>query len=812
MAGNRFRNQSYGSGGGGGEPATDFIVGPFDSLAELKAYDTTATPDNVIANVNEFGLVRYLSSSAVTADDVAVVEPTIGGGRWYKVTTSFSGSVFTVSGDGTADFTTVEAALNALGSNSGIINIVGDTTETGTGTITPPANGQSVTIINDATVTSDDNPLIYTDNTSGIADITLIGGIYDFALTELSSYIAYDMDNSTGKANFFDLTAINKSTADQASFFYEITTDVTIRNVKIELPNYLGCGIVANKINSQNLTVNGGGSNCYLGVLNLHADSTYDGVTLTGTFSASASEYSVSLAGAISNVDISASSVTSANFYGAVSNIWAHPSATGDLYLGSPTADYMTASSIAAKSLDTIIVGSHGAFSSVTFKSLNPIGASANNVSFSNVRVEDFFTAAFSNSKFTNLSCPAGMEVDAYNQSFVNVTTLGGASQTITINAGVEKAVINGARTEVPIVDNGINSNITNNSTEEADWQYFRPTDSKNYIINGGFSVWQRGTSITNMTAYPNTDNEYVIDRWRFLADGSNVASLERDTAFVPVGSTYSCKFTLNLGATKFGVMQVLSSENSLALIGGGDGRPSLQFKIASQVAIAPFSAAVIGWSGAADATTGDPISAWNGNNVDPTLSANWNYRSTPVSISTPNNYSDGLVKIENIEMNASDTNLAVLIWRNGIGVNLAGSTFNIADFKLEKNSHCSEYEQELDSDTISACQYYFQKTYNLDTAPATATPAGEIITTFEDTAGISAGNFTFKSGMRITPTPTFYSPNNGASGNLYNYSTTANAACTEFFRIGQNSGSGLDGTWTVADIAGFHYTLDAEL
>jgi hypothetical protein len=62
----------------------------------------------------------------------------------------------------------------------------------------------------------------------------------------------------------------------------------------------------------------------------------------------------------------------------------------------------------------------------------------------------------------------------------------------------------------------------------------------KNTLINGNFSIWQRGTS--------SSGNAYIADRW-YSALISGTGTFAQESTVVPTGSTYSMKFTASATA-----------------------------------------------------------------------------------------------------------------------------------------------------------------------------------------------------------------------------------------------------------------------
>jgi hypothetical protein len=95
---------------------------------------------------------------------------------------------------------------------------------------------------------------------------------------------------------------------------------------------------------------------------------------------------------------------------------------------------------------------------------------------------------------------------------------------------------------------------------------------AKNFVINGGMDIWQRGTSFT-------TDNAatviYTADRWgaRALFPNSGaVQTITQETSNVPVGSKYSLKSVISTAAavnnTRMQVFYTLEHSEAMLLAG----------------------------------------------------------------------------------------------------------------------------------------------------------------------------------------------------------------------------------------------------
>jgi hypothetical protein len=99
-----------------------------------------------------------------------------------------------------------------------------------------------------------------------------------------------------------------------------------------------------------------------------------------------------------------------------------------------------------------------------------------------------------------------------------------------------------------------VNSPITNVGTSSSaslglDYSSFQY--GQNLIINGGFDIWQRGTSFTYAGGYP-----YTADRWRFAGDGSGYTRTVTQQAFTtgtaPVAG-YEASYFLRFNASVAG-------------------------------------------------------------------------------------------------------------------------------------------------------------------------------------------------------------------------------------------------------------------
>jgi len=81
----------------------------------------------------------------------------------------------------------------------------------------------------------------------------------------------------------------------------------------------------------------------------------------------------------------------------------------------------------------------------------------------------------------------------------------------------------------------------------------------KNFIINGGMDIWQRGTTSTSA-------GYQTADRWWFNASASTTQ--QQSTSTVPLGSQYSFQMTVGGSAASVNLRQVVETKNTLPLAG----------------------------------------------------------------------------------------------------------------------------------------------------------------------------------------------------------------------------------------------------
>jgi hypothetical protein len=230
---------------------------------------------------------------------------------------------------------------------------------------------------------------------------------------------------------------------------------------------------------------------------------------------------------------------------------------------------------------------------------------------------------------------------------------------------------------------------------------------NKNYLINGGFAIAQRGTSFTS-TGGANNDDTYVLDRWYILSDGNDAIDVTQDTTTVPTNGQFAIALDVETANKKFGIATIIENKDVIGLV-GNTVTFSFKAKVSSTTKLNNVKAAIVAWSGTADTVTSDIISAWGGNGVNPTLIANATYENSPANLSLTTSYDT--YSVSAAVDTASTTNLILFIWSD-VTDTTTGDFLYIAESKLELGSSATafQYAGGTIEGELAACQRYYYR------------------------------------------------------------------------------------------------------
>jgi len=114
--------------------------------------------------------------------------------------------------------------------------------------------------------------------------------------------------------------------------------------------------------------------------------------------------------------------------------------------------------------------------------------------------------------------------------------------------------------TNLPVGTDGQTLVANSSATTGMSWAGPIYTAGKNFLINGGFDIWQRGTSFA-------TSSGYFADRWTNYGTVSNITT-SRQSSGAPVGSQYFCRHTSTAASSFITSLMFLESSQTAPLLG----------------------------------------------------------------------------------------------------------------------------------------------------------------------------------------------------------------------------------------------------
>jgi hypothetical protein len=260
----------------------------------------------------------------------------------------------------------------------------------------------------------------------------------------------------------------------------------------------------------------------------------------------------------------------------------------------------------------------------------------------------------------------------------------------------------------------------------------------RNRIINGNFAIGQRGTTFASSA---NNDDAYTLDRWYILSDGNDAIDVTRETSVVPTNQKYAIALDVETANKKFGIAQIIESDNCVGLT-GGTVTLSFKAKVSATTKLDNVKAAVVAWSGTANTVTSDIISAWGAEGTNPTLIANATYENTSANLNVTTSYATYSVTAS--VDTASTTNIIVFIWSD-VTDTTAGDFLYVTDIQLEPGSVATPFEQRPIGTELALCQRYYWQ----------GLPGASLNFPSYASGSVNSWVVSFPATMRTTPTST---------------------------------------------------------
>lgn len=302
----------------------------------------------------------------------------------------------------------------------------------------------------------------------------------------------------------------------------------------------------------------------------------------------------------------------------------------------------------------------------------------------------------------------------------------------------------------------------------------------RNVVINGGFDVWQRGTTIDSSTTagriYTNDHGNYTADRWKLLSgngtgDTNGMVNVSRDTSSRPQGVYASMKLTSQLAYTTndmFGVVQILEARDSSALILSNSVSMGVYLQGSGTLLNARFM--LLGWTGTADDPTlaDDPVTNWSTPGGTISLGTNWTLIADSGQTSIDANWIRYTMEDQDISSFGSVTNIAVLIYADTAFA--TGNSLGIAGVRVERGSVASAFQNSDYATELTRCQRYFLTTFEEDEDARQQAGIDQAITGLLTNAAADQSmiQWIFPVTMRTAPTMTAWNPINASASQVW--------------------------------------------
>jgi len=330
----------------------------------------------------------------------------------------------------------------------------------------------------------------------------------------------------------------------------------------------------------------------------------------------------------------------------------------------------------------------------------------------------------------------------------------------------------------------------------------------RNKLINGGFAIWQRGTSQTG-------DGYGSDDRW-FNGNSGTTKTASRQT--------FTFGQTDVPGNPQYFSRTVVTSV-------AGSGNYAMKEQRVENVSTFSGQTCVFSFWAKADATKNVAVefiqNFGSGGSPSSTVAA---IGVTTVQLTTSWARYSVVVNVPSVSGKTIGTSLndffSARWWfdagssfnarTNSLGQQ--SGTFDIANVQLEAGSIATPFEQRPISTELQLCQRYYEKSYNIDVAPGTSTNLGVMYQLGATDASNNIGlNLCFKVQKRVTPIAFVAFTQAGGDGWQYGRSGASGTIATASLNTGFLGAWGglvygtVGAAWVAAWING-HWVVTAEI
>jgi hypothetical protein len=312
----------------------------------------------------------------------------------------------------------------------------------------------------------------------------------------------------------------------------------------------------------------------------------------------------------------------------------------------------------------------------------------------------------------------------------------------------------------------------------------------KNYIINGDFNIWQRGTSISNLT------NVYNADRWR---GGTATTGTVTRTSFTPGQTSVPGEPEFYMSINKTGTGDYLLLEHRVENVRSLAGQTAT-LSFYAKASLTTTLAMTYGQNFGSGGSTATNVSIGSF-----TLTTSWQKITITFNIASISG------------MTIGTNNYMYIRFLPGNSVSSWVGTFDLSRVQLEVGSVATKFEQRSFGEELQLCLRFYEKSYDYGTAPGSAAGGAHgIIPSTVLTRLFGTSGYDFKVTKRVTPTTVLVWSQDGSSNyvGLYNNPATKIAVTsvseTTTNRVAsyiQLSSNGVSN-----ELYEFNWTVDSEL
>jgi len=319
----------------------------------------------------------------------------------------------------------------------------------------------------------------------------------------------------------------------------------------------------------------------------------------------------------------------------------------------------------------------------------------------------------------------------------------------------------------------------------------------QNLIFNGSFLLWQRG--ITFSTA----GTLYGPDRWQVSGNGGTNGVFSQQPG--PTSGTFYLRVQRNPGDTGVADLMVATSLTRDMCIGAAGQQLTLTFKVLRG---ANFSAASNLMTCQIYSGTGTTDTSIIGGFSGVVLQAN------PITTLTT---IEQTITVNTLTLGTNVTTLAALFRYTPTGTAGANDWFEIRDVQLAIGANVVGYEHVPLAQEIDRCIYFYEKSFNLATAPAQnagAAGAHRLPQTVAASTVMYASMIKFSGRKRIAPTVTVFNTNavNAQARNLNTNTDATNTAIEGAAETGFGLSLTTPAATTSSQVFAIHWAADAEI